>query len=202
MEAAVMNHADEIMDLVRKGNGTVTSRQVTESGIHRQYLTELVKKGKLELVERGVYIDPNAFVDTLYNLQSRYGKGIYSHGTALYLHNLSERTPIEYTMTFPSSYNITRVKDRNIKTYRTKTEFHQLGVERITTSHGNRVRAYNMERTLCDLVRGNSRVDREEVTTAFKEYAKRKNKDLNMLFKYAKLLRTDQRVRAYMEVLL
>jgi len=54
-------------------------------------------------------------------------------------------------MTFPSSYNITDVNNRNIKTYRTKAEFHQLGVERVTTSHGNRVKAYDMERTLCDL---------------------------------------------------
>jgi predicted transcriptional regulator of viral defense system len=80
-----MNRADVIMDLVKGGNGIVTSRQVTESGIHRQYLTELVKKDNLELVERGVYIDPNALPDTLYNLQSRYGKGIFSRGTARYL---------------------------------------------------------------------------------------------------------------------
>lgn len=39
-------------------------------------------------------------------LQHEYGRGIYSHDTALYLLGYSDRTPAKYTMTFPRGYNI------------------------------------------------------------------------------------------------
>jgi hypothetical protein len=55
---------------------------------------------------------------------------------------------------------------------------------------------------LCDIVRGNSKVGKEEVVYAFKEYSKRKNKDLNVLYKYAKLLKVENKIRGYMEVLI
>ncbi len=196
-----MSKVKEVVNIVKKNKGVVTSKQLDDLGIHRQYLSELVKQGKLERVERGVYISVDVFEDSLFSLQSRFKKGVYSHNTALYLHNLTDRTPVKYTMTFPTSYNITNVQNNNIKTYRTKDKFYNIGIVNIPTNNDNIVKVYSIEKTLCDIVRGNSKLSKEEVVNAFKEYSKRKNKDLNVLFKYARLLKVEDKVRGYMEVL-
>lgn len=197
-----MSKTETIMKIVEKNKGVITTKQLTDVGIHRQYLGNLVKQGKLEKVERGVYVSVNTFEDTLFSLQSRFNRGIYSHSTALYLHGLTDRTPLKYTMTFPTSYNVTNVQENNVKTYRSNEKLYNIGLDTVTTNNGHTVRVYNIEKTLCDIVRGNSKVGKEEVVHAFKEYSNRKNKDLNVLYKYAKLLKVENKIRGYMEVLI
>ena len=59
--------------------------QITEAGIHRGVLQELVKKGEIYQFGRGLYVRSDAWEDDFYLLQLRYASGIYSHDTALYL---------------------------------------------------------------------------------------------------------------------
>ena len=47
-------------------------------------------------------------------MQRKYGRGIYSHDTALYLLGYSDRIPAKYTMTFPKGYNAPSLKQENL----------------------------------------------------------------------------------------
>jgi predicted transcriptional regulator of viral defense system len=197
-----MNRSEQLMNIAKKNNGMITSKQVDEHGIHRQYLRELVRRGRLEKTERGVYTVVDSFEDRLFSLQSRFSKGVYSHGTALYLHRMTDRTPLKYTMTFPASYNITNAQNHGVDTYRTNRQFYNIGVDFAKTDNHHIVRVYSVERTLCDIVRGACKMNKEDVVNAFKEYSKRNDKDLNALFKYAVLFKVESRIRKYMEVLI
>jgi hypothetical protein len=77
-----------------------------------------------------------------------------------------------------------------------------MGIVNIKTPTGNLVRAYNMERTLCDIIRTQSNTDIQIVSEAFKRYAKRNDKNIPLLSEYAKKLRVEAKLRSYMEVLL
>ena len=160
------------------------------------------QQGVLERSERGVYILPTTFDDEMFNLQSRYKKGIFSHATALFLLDLTDRTPIKYSMTFPLRYNISALKTENVKCYRVKDELYELGVITGKTPGGNAVRLYNAERTLCDILKGRSNVEIQIVVEAFKRYAKLDKKDIPRLSDYAKLMRVEKKLRPYLEVLL
>ena len=85
-------------------DGTITAEQVTQAGLHRSVLQELVKSGELYRFGRGLYVRSGIWEDELYLLQRKYGRGIYSMETALYLHGYSDRTPAQYTMTLPKCY--------------------------------------------------------------------------------------------------
>lgn len=197
-----MTYAEQILKIAYENNGTVTSAQVTKAGINRQHLKLLVDKGLLECSERGVYIIPTYFGDEMFNLQSRFKRGILSHETALFLLDLTDRTPVKYSMTFPLSYNISIVEKGNVKSYRVKEELYELGIITGKSPAGNEVRLYNAERTLCDILKGRSRTDIQIVTEAFKRYAKLENKDIPLLSKNAKLFRVEKKLRSYLEVLL
>ncbi len=197
-----MNNYNMLIKLAKKNNGYITSKEVTKLGIHREYLKGLVKKGLIERVERGVYMLVNFFDDEMFSMQHRFKKGIYSHGTALFLFGLTDRTPLKYTMTFPLNYNITNAKNNNIEVYRVVDKYYTLGLTKINTMNDNVVNVYSIERTLCDILRSHSHVSSEEATNAFKTYSKMKNKDLYTLFEIAKKLKVDEKARTYMEVLL
>ncbi len=197
-----MSYVEKILDIARKNNGIVTSRQVTNAGINRQNLRIMVERGFLERSERGVYIIPTILDDEMFNLQSRYRRGIFSHGTALFLLDLTDQTPIKYSMTFPLGYNTSNLNKENVEYYRVKDGLYELGVITKKTPNGNDVRVYNAERTLCDTLKGRSHTDIQIISEAFKRYAKLPNRDIPLISKYAKLMRVEKKLRAYFEVLL
>ena len=97
-----MNAKEKIEELLEASeDGSITAAQVTEAGLHRSVLQEFVKSGEMYRFGRGLYVRSSAWEDDFYLLQRKYGRGIYSHDTALYLLGYSDRTPAKYTMTFP-----------------------------------------------------------------------------------------------------
>lgn len=197
-----MTNAERILEILKKNNGVITTSEVTASGISRGSLKHLVDTGVLERASRGVYQLADVWDDEMYHLQVQYKKGIFSGETALYLHDLTDRTPSRFQMTFPNGYNLTNVKKENIRCNRVIKKLYDMGVVEIKTPAGNIVRAYNMERTLCDILRKQSNTDIQIVSDAFKRYARRNDKNIPLLSKYAKELRVETKLRSYLEVLL
>lgn len=182
-------------------DGIITARQITESGMHRSVLQKLVKDGELYRYGRGLYIRSDIWEDDFHLLQCKYGRGIYSHDTALYLLGYSDRTPAKYTMTFPKGYNAPSLKQENIIVKRVVPDNYALGIIQRKSPCGNPIKIYNLERTLCDIVRG-SGSDIQIVNGAMKRYASSKEKDIHKLMKYAEQLRVKPKILHYMEVLL
>ncbi|RDB60784.1 hypothetical protein C1878_13115 [Gordonibacter sp. 28C] len=192
----------ELVDIAEENNGFVSSSQATEAGIPRRCLADLVDNGVLVKVERGLYALPGTWEDEFLVLQHRFARGVYSHETALFLHNLTDRTPLSFTMTFPRSYNATRVKAAEVDVRTCADAVLDLGLCMLRSPSGNMVRAYDVERTLCDLVRGQAAVDVQAVNPAMRAYARSKDRDMGKLLGYARDLGVERKVRNYMEVLL
>jgi len=197
-----MSSMEELKELIKKYDGVITTKLVEKNNIHREYLRGLVRNGDLERVAHGVYITPELWEDQMMILQLRKSKMIYSHETALYLHDLTDRDPIDYVVTVPNGYNPTRLKKEGLKVHTVKRELFELGMCYIETTFGNKVKTYDMERTICDILRDRNNQDPSVVNDAIKRYLSRKGKDLNKLMKYAGLLRVENVLRPYLEVLL
>ena len=182
-------------------DGTVTTEQVTSAGIHRSVLQELVEDGEIYRFGRGLYVSTNAWEDDFNLFQRKYEKGIYSHDTALYLHGYSDRTPAQYTMTFLKGYNSPSLKQESIIIKRVIPENYSVGIIELPSPCGNPIRVYDLERTLCDILRG-SGSDIQIVGSAMKKYATFKEKDIQKLMQYADLLHVKPKVLRYMDILL
>lgn len=197
-----MTSTNTILEMAKSNNGIVTADAVTDMGLSRGLLTYLCEKGQLENVSRGVYIVPDVWEDEMFNYSIRFKKGVFSHETALFLWGLTDQTPVFYTMTFPIGYNLTKVKEEGIKCVQNKKEIYSEGIDQVCTPSGNKVNCYCIEKTLCDILRPRASTDVQIVTEAFKRYAKSNNRNIHLLSEYAKRLKVEEKVRAYLEVLL
>ncbi|MCR3956243.1 MAG: type IV toxin-antitoxin system AbiEi family antitoxin domain-containing protein [Gudongella sp.] len=197
-----MDGADILRELVEEYNGVITTKAAEENNIHREYLRELVREGELERVVRGVYITPDNWEDRMMILQLRRNKMIYSHETALFLHDLTDRDPLQYVVTVPSGYNPSRLKKEGFKVHTIKKDLFDLGICEVETIFGNKIRAYDVERTICDILRDRNNQDPAVVNEGIRNYVSRKEKDIHKLMQYAELLRIETVLRQYLEVLL
>ena len=197
-----MNINQAIYDEIKKNNDMITTSQVLTLGYSKQLLTNYVKEGLLERCRHGVYVLPNAVHDDMYTLMLRSEKIVFSHDTALFLNELSERTPFMHTVTIPSNTTLPNSLKGECLCFYVKPEQHGIGVIEKTTTFGNIVRCYNAERTICDFLRCRRRCDEETVISAIKNYARCEKKDLNLLAVYAKQFKVAKELKKYLEVLL
>lgn len=194
------------LDLLEKtsieNNGILQLRDVVRLGISKTYALEWIKKNEYEQVASGIYLAPDAWEDGMYVLQMRYKEAVFSHETALYLLNMADREPLQYTVTLKHGYNPQKLNARGIKAYTIKAEWYDLGIIEVDTNLGHMVRTYNAERTLCDIFKSNSQVEIQDSRMAVREYVSWKEKNIPLLMEYAKLFKVDKKIRTYLEVLL
>jgi len=192
----------KLEELIKKKNGYITTQDAVYEGIHREYLTMLVEEEKLIRTSPGVYQSIDAWEDKLYAYQQKKKHMIYSHDTALFLHGLSDRDPIQYSVTLPTGYNTSQIKQIDLITYTIKTSLFQLGKMTMKSPFGNDITVYDKERTICDIIRSRSRIDQQILNDGLKRYVKDKSKNLNNLLEYAKKMGIDNVLRNYLEILL
>lgn len=188
--------------LKENGNGIIlTTENVTTAKSKFAFYKEISDKG-LERVAHGVYISPDDWVDPEFIVHNRCKAAVFSHDTALYYHNLVDREPIQPTVTIYTGYNTKRLTEDGIKVYTIKRDLLELGKTTITNNMGNEIPVYDLERTLCDLIRSRSSFEMQDFQSAIKAYVRRTDKDLNKLMVYAKAFKVDKILRNYLEVLL
>ena len=86
--------------------------------------------------------------------------------------------------------------------YTVKKDLLDVGKVIVKNNYGNDIPVYDVERTVCDIVRSRRNIEIQEFNTALKAYVQRKDKDLNKLMSYAQLFHVDKIIMQYMEVLL
>ena len=197
-----LSYRDKLERLIETKDGLILTREVEAAGIPRQYLNILLKEKKLERVAHGVYLTPDAFDDEMYRVQAKNQRIIFSHETALYLHDLTDRDPIEWSATISYGYNATHLRDEGIKVYTVKKSLYQMGVVELKTIYGRDIKAYNKERTICDIVRNRNNMDIGILNEAVKRYLSSKDKNIPLLMRYAEELDIQNILRNYVEILL
>ena len=191
-----------VRQLLAQGNGMFAASQATEAGLHRQQLAGFVKAGILERADRGIYISLGGLDDALFWMQQRASKIVYSHETALFLHRITDRTPIRYSITVPSSYKASEALKKSCKIYYIKKELIDLGKTEKSSGMGHTIITYDLERTLCDIIRSRNKIDGQIVIEALKNYAQSKFKDLHRLYIYAENFGVEKILYQYLGVLL
>lgn len=181
------SNVEIIQEIIKNNNGYITSKQITDIGIHREYLKIMLKKNMIEKVTSGVYIDKNTVEDIFLTFQLRYPKTIYSRFTALYFYNLTELYPSTFDLTVVGNYHVDSI-NKNHSVIKCKKDTFDIGITRVKTPFGYEVNAYDRERCICDIIRFKNRLDFEQVKKSVKMYINSQDKDLNKLREYAKKL--------------
>lgn len=192
-----------MLDFILDGNaGVITSAQAQEAGVSRTVFSDYVKRRGLERASRGVYVDPDVFPDEMMLLQQRFPKAIFSHDTALYLHDLSDREPKQLSVTVDSSYNANPLRNEGARVYYVKPDWYKLGICEVEAPSGAKVWTYDKERTVCDIIKKRASMDAAVFRQAIRDYARSNDKDISRLSAYAKVMNIESRVREVMEVAL
>ena len=186
-------YEDTIKQIMKANNGMLSTRMIEPLNISRQYLSILEKHNVIEKVSRGIYILPSNFEDSYFSFQQKHKKAIFSHMNALYFYGMTEEFPYSYTVTVPQRYHANKVNEK-CNVFYVPDDIYELGVVEVKTPSGNKVRAYDKERTICDIIRSMGRMDNEQVKKAIKNYVRSHDKDIAKISEYSKKMGINKKV--------
>lgn len=188
--------------MLNANSGYITRKQVDNHKIPSWFLTDFVRKQGLVKIDKGFYAQEQWIRDDYLVFQYKYPKFIFSYVSALFLHRLTDRLPDYFEVTGPKNYRPFSPNPSVAIHTDSRDETYKLGVHEIKTSLGHLVESYDMERTLCDIIKNSRKIDAEIYGKALRLYAKSKDKDIRKLLRYAKILKIENKVAELMTVVL
>lgn len=192
---------DKILKIMKDNNGIITSSQIESYGISRVYLSKMVEKNIIERIERGIYVTKEYEYDEYYLFQLKYPRTVFSYNTSLYFYEMTERTPIKMDVAIPKNYNPHRFKNI-VNVYRINDELFDLGIVYRKSPQGQNVKTYNLERTVCDIIKDKNSLDIEIRNKAIKKAIRSKEFNASKMFEYAKKMNIYDQVKNYMEAII
>ena len=180
-----MDCMNTLINIADAHGGIIQTGTAAMHGISKYKLYQLCRENKIYRLAHGQYILPDELPDELLSISKRSENVIFSHETALYLHGISDRTPFVHALTAPSGSIPSAALKSECKVYYIKPELFTLGKTLLQTPCGNFVPAYDLERTICDIIRSRNKMGTETFLAAIKLYAADSNKDLNKLISFS-----------------
>ena len=196
-----MSQKEKIYHLLNERNGTLSRKEAIKFGINPNSLKRMLDNHELYSPIPGIFVQNNRLEDTYYSRQQIFTKGIYSLESALVLHDLTDLIPKYYVMAFPRGYRNANLSKYNIKGVNRAKEIYELGIEKILSPHGNPIKVYNLERTLCDVWNPKNKMDVALKTQAAKVYLKHPRRKQFLLPSYLKKLNLSTELIQVLELL-
>src|SRR6056297_25793 len=96
----------------------------------------------------------------------------------------------------PSKYDISYFP---IKPYFIKEKYLSIGIDTISIDEIN-IKIYDREKTVCDVLRYENKLENEVFTNSIKRYIEDDKKNIRRLIEYAKKLKVTKKVQTYIGV--
>lgn len=193
-----MNNEEKIKEFLKNNYGYITTLDFLNLGISKPLIQSFIDEGIIEKVSHGLYMDTNIFEDEFYIIQKKYPSAIFSYNTALYILNLTNRTPNEIDITVPRDKTVRG----NYNVYRVSENYYNVGIIETESPLGNPVKVYNAERCICDMLKSENDFDLELQNRILNYYWNSKDKNIDLLLEYAKIFNIYDKVNIIAKVMM
>ena len=199
-----MKNYEEIVNFVNKKNNVITVKEFKEAKIGFYHINKLIEDNYISRIGKGLYGKNDSFEDEYFIIQNRYKNAIFSYNTALFFLNKTEVTPNIIDITIPNDYNVSSIKAKQIRVHYVSRENIELGAIKLKSPFGNTIKAYNLERTICDIVKNENKcgLDIEQRNKVIKKAFSNNEIDGSTIIQYSKKLKCEKKIRAIMEVMI
>lgn len=178
-------------------NGIMKSKEIIENKIYNRFLKKLIDEGYVEKIKFGYYQwqDERAFSEATV-IARLFPDAVICMESALQYYGYTDRTPSAWCLAVDKHSTKSRfsIDYPSVKPHYIPEEQMTLGAE-LVNIEDTELKIFNRERVICDCLRQENKMDVEVFNKAIQAYIKDPKKNVPRLMKYAKILRTENKVR-------
>ena len=196
-----MTKRSEILKIFGQNGGIIKLNEVTNKGINKYHLLKLLETGEVERLNHGLYKLNNCQLNDYVEIMKYVKSGIICLYSAWNYYGLTTYIPHEFHIAIEKKSKIRLPDFPPIKLYYWSKSILPIGKVTIEMEN-NQVDIYDLEKSVCDAVKFRNKVGKDILNEVLNEYLKRKDRNLEKLIQYAKLLRVEKALKDYLDVLL
>ena len=182
----------------------ISMRELKNKGFSQYKVGQLVSAGRIKKLNKRYYenVEYRGEESDFYYIQAYAPKGVICLMSAAVYYQLTTFIPDAVDVAIPRKSKVSTLPDwPQMNVYYYTQERYKMGITTVKEG-GNEFRIYDMEKTVVDIVFYREKVGIEETKEILISYLKRKERNINRLLEYAKLLKCEKIIRQYLEVLL
>ncbi|WP_455719463.1 type IV toxin-antitoxin system AbiEi family antitoxin domain-containing protein [Agathobacter sp.] len=195
----------EVQSLIQKAmdehNGVVKKEELTKLGIDYRRVNQLVKDGKLARIKNGYYTDRVDGFSEEALVAALFPDAKLCMESALYAYGYIKEKPFGWTLAVDKNTSKSRFKMDypKIIPFYTEPEALEIGAATIEIS-GSTFGIYDKERMICDCLKYESKMNRDDFKAAIQSYIADPDKDISVLMDYARARKVVKKVQSLIGV--
>lgn len=201
MQAESIETFQTLNDIAEAHGGYLQASEAAAHDIDEYLFRQFVDSQGYEQVACGIYLASDAMDDDYYLLQLQHPHIVFSHHSALFIHTLSDTVPVSPAVTVQRGHSTDALESAGARVFAVRESLHEVGLSYKKTFFGNTIRVYDLERTVCDLLRNKDCFEAQDYCEPLKYYTLRPDKDLYRLDDYARQFGVQEKAREYMRLL-
>jgi predicted transcriptional regulator of viral defense system len=185
-----------------KQNGGFLRTADSLTAAEKYHLRKLIKNGIISRVKRGLFRlndSPRVFQEA--EVARMIPNGIFCTFTAWSYYELTTHVSAEYHIAIPRTIKIVLPGYPPVKLYYYGIETFDIG-KTSAEINGSLVNVYDLERSVCDAVKFRNKIGSDMLSEILHNYARRKDKNLDKLLKYATGLRISNTLNQLLQIML
>lgn len=182
--------------------GVMKTSELKEAGYYYKKVQNLLYEGRIEQVRRGYYklVGDELFSD-IKTIAILFPDGVICMESALDYYGYTDRTPSAWHLAvdFKSTRTRFSIDYPIVKPHFIRSDRYSVGIANVVID-GSRMKIYDRERTICDLMHHKNKVDSEVFNTAIQRYVADPERMEARLMKYASQLHVEKKVKEVLGV--
>ncbi|MCF0129323.1 MAG: type IV toxin-antitoxin system AbiEi family antitoxin domain-containing protein [Pseudobutyrivibrio sp.] len=178
---------EKIHELVENNGGMVKTSDIEDLGIDYRRVLKFVEEGSLIRIKSGYYTTKYYESSEDQWILKMFPDGILTMESALYVYGYLKNRPYGWSVAISKNTSKSRFKiDYPIVTpYYSEPQVLDLGVKEIDFAGGT-MKIYTKDRLICDVLKYQEKMDRNEFKQGVLNYIMDEDKDVALLMEYAK----------------
>lgn len=187
----------QLTELFIQNKGYVRANDLAKNRTLYGALKKLVEANQVVKIKAGLYkhlsfVQENEEAE----VAQMYPQGVLCLFSAWYYYNLSTQIPSVFHLAFAHKQKLNFQEYPPIKAYYWSDKQYNLEVEEL-----NGLKIYSLEKSVCDAIKFRNKIGVDLMREIIKNYLKRKDKNLNVLFQVSKKMRMEKLLREYLTLI-
>lgn len=196
-----MDKKDEIYKAFKKNGGILRTSELNELGFYSRKIKKLLDSGDIIRIKRGFYELSGSIYPEEVVIARLFPNSVIFLESALMIYDYTDRIPAAWQIAVDRDSEKTQyqIDYPQIKVFYMESKLLKIGVD-IIRIEGVDVKIFNRDRTICDVLRYENKLEREVFSKAIQRYVKDPKVNIRRLLEYSDIFNIKNKVQTYIGV--
>ncbi len=191
----------DIYQALKNNGGILRTSELNKLGLYSRQINKLIEKGDIVRLKRGFYeLSDNTYPEEVV-IARLFPNAVIFLESALMVYGYTDRIPSSWQIAVDrnSEKSQYQIDYPIIDVFYMESKLLGVGIDTMQIE-GVYVKIFDRDRTICDILRYENKIEREVFSNAIQRYVKDPTKNIRRLLKYSEVLNLKNKVQTYIGV--